>query len=236
MSNAMNFSQLVSAVYRETNRPDLVLRTQQAVMASTLKMHGMDFFFKDILTAQLKFDATNYVQTLDTTTLPFYRAISYIRKDDPAYLAYELNPYASTPVITSIDGSAIPVNLARAFLKIITPDDILDDYEFEKIDVAYQVGSTIMIRSSTSLLWALAGWYGWPNCDISNNGAAYNSWIAAEFPYAIVYDAASAILQGIGMTDAARKYDYQTPDGIQSGLVASQVMALRNSNITARGY
>jgi hypothetical protein len=157
MSNAMSFSQLVSAVYRETNRPDLVLRTQQAVMASTLKMHGMDYFFKDIVTAQLKFDATNYIQTLDTTTLPFYRALAYIRKDDPAYLAYELNPYAATPShpLRSTVVLFLSVSL-ESFLTIITPDDILDDYQFERIDVAYQVGSTIMIRSSTSLLWALS--------------------------------------------------------------------------------
>lgn len=237
MSNAQTLAQLVADVYTETNRPDLVAETLQAVLSSTLKMHGMEFFFKDIFPGQIVFDSASYLQTLDTQVLPFYRALSYIRKDNPSiYNAYEANPFGGLPILQGVDGRILFESQARAFLEIITPDDILDEYMTERVDVCYQAGSTIMIRSSTALQFGLIGWYRWPNMDIANAGAGYNSWIAQEYPYAIVYDAASAVLQKIGMTDAARKYDTINEKGIQVGLVASHVTNLLKSNITAKGY
>ena len=44
----MDFQTLLSYVYVETNRPDLEAETKSAVFASILKMHGLDFFYKDI--------------------------------------------------------------------------------------------------------------------------------------------------------------------------------------------
>ncbi len=198
-------------------------------------MHGLEFFYKDILTADVVFDIPAYLQTLDTSALPFFRSISYLRKDNPRYSAFEASPYAGAIPPLSVNGTILSTSIARSFLKIITPDDILDEYMAEKSDVVYQAGGTIFIRSSTSLQFVNAGWYAWPNLDMANANVGYASWIANEYPYAIIYDAASAVLQKIGMTDAARKYDYQTPEGIQTGLVASHVMNLRNANITAGG-
>lgn len=232
MSNAFTLPQLVSAVYTETARPDMVAETLQAVLSSTLKMHTIDLFYKDVLTASITFDSPTYIQTLDTQTLPFYRKLAYLRKDDPRYTAYEANPYSNPAPPFTIAGTVIPTSLARSFLKSISPDDILDDYLSERVDVVYQAGSTIFIRSSTALQFANAGWYSYPNLDMQNNNIGYKSWIAESYPYAIIYDAASALLQKIGLTDAARKYDYVDPNGVQQGLVASHVVALRNDNIT----
>lgn len=234
MSNAFALADLINAVYVETNRVDLVAETLQAVLSSTLKMHGMEFFYKDIATAQVVFDAPGFLQTLDTQTMPFFRSINAFRKDNPSlYQTWEQNPTILPPLSQSIDGSLIPMGQARAFLKFISIDDILDEFGAEKSDVCYQAGSTIMIRSSTSLQFGLVTWYAWPNLDMANANAGYSSWIAQEYPYAIIFDAASSVLQKIGMTDAARKYDNVDPKN--PGLVWSHVNALLLANITPVG-
>lgn len=234
MANGLSLAQLVTAVYTETNRPDYVDETLQAIFASTIKMHGLEFFYKDIVPAQIIFDNPGYIQTLDTTVLPFYRAMAYLRKDAPAiYANYELNPTPMPPLFQDPTGMLISSGVARKIIRPIAPDDILDEFDVEKTDVMYQAGRVVMIRSSTSLQYCLGAWYAWPNCDVANKGAAYSSWIAEENPYAIVFDAASAILQKTGMTDAARKYDNVNPDN--PGLVQSQMLALRTSNIVMEG-
>lgn len=250
-NNAFNsLAALMNAVFVETNRPDLLTETAQAVFASTLKMHGMDFFGKDIATGQLVFDSSSYIQTLDTNTLPYYRAIAVIRKDNPAlYGSYELNPTNLPPLFTGIDGRLYSVFEARAILKEISIDNIFDEFKAEKVDVWYQAGSTIMIRSSTALKWGLISWYAWPNLDINNANLAtfltapqncsplFNSWVAQEFPYAIIFDAASSVLQKQGQVDAARKYD-QVPDprtGRGAGLIWSHINNMLISNIVNTG-
>lgn len=232
----MLFSELVNNVYTETGRSDLVDETASAVIASTLKMHGLEFFFKDITSAKVVFDVPAYIESLDTAALPRYRSLSYLRKWDPTFNAYQQNPLVLPPAQSNSLGGIVNPNLALAFLKIITPDDIFDGYGAEKVDVCYQLGACLYIKSSTTLSQMMVGWYQWPLA-IAND-AKYFSWIANEYPYAIIYDAASAILQKIGQTDAARKYD-MPPDprtGFTGGLVWSHINNLKMANITPRGY
>lgn len=225
----MNFTELVDAVYTETGRPDLVAQTQQQVVGSTRKMHGLDFFFKDIATVQALFDITGYVQTLDTSVLPLYRSMMYVRKWDPTFQSSQLNPTILPPLTNSVNGVISP-NIALAFLDPLAPDDIFSTYGQEKTDVYYQVGSTLMMKSSTSFIQALIGYYKHPD----TRAVTFTSWIAEEFPFAIIYDAASAILQKTGKQDVARKYDagdLQHP----IGLVWSHVFNIINSNIQVQG-
>lgn len=228
----MTFTELVAAVYTETNRPDLVAETQQAVLSSLLKIHCMEFMYKDIQTAEVVFDSAAYIQTLDTPDLPRFRSIAYFRKNDPSYAAYQQNPTLFPPLGTYPSTYPNPV---MGFLRIISPDAILDEFDTEKFDVCYQAGSTLFIKSSTPLQYALMGWYAYPNLDITAGGRNFNSWIAREYPYAPVYDAASAILQKIGMTDAARKYDAPADSRGGGGLATTNIATLIMNNITAQG-
>lgn len=209
MSNGMSLAQLIAAVYTETNRPDLVAETQQAVFSSTLKMHGLDYFARDITPAQVVFDAYGFIQELDMSAFPLFRKMSYFRKDDPsAFNSQEVTGQNNLPPLNlGISGYIVNPSMARNLITIMEPDELFDEYRAERLDVGYLAGDNFLIKSSTSFKYALAAWYSWPNCDIGNNGAAYRSWVAAKYPYAIIYDAASSILQKIGMTDAARKYD-----------------------------
>lgn len=227
---------LVDSVYIETGRPDLVAETLSAVVSATLRMHGIDFWFRDIKTAQIVFDADGYLQILDIRDLPYYRAISYMRKNDPSLATYQQNLSLLPPLTSNIAGIPVSVVATMRFLTPLTPDDILDSYQAEKQDVFYQTGDTIMIKSSTSLRYVLAGWYGFPNVDTKNNGVNFDSWIGQNYPYAIIYDAASKIFQAIGQLDTSRKYDAPETQGSDGGLIQQQIKLLRVSNITPQGY
>lgn len=224
----MNFTELCSEVYTATNRPDMVQQTKSAVLAATLQMHGTDFYFKDIKTAQVVFDTAGYLQTLDTDTLTRFRSIAYIRRYDPSLYANQINPNAG--LLPNLTGVSVDPRLP--FFDILTPDDIFDGFSLEKVNVAYQVGNTIMIKSGESFQFALMGWYAHPMLgSSSDNYAAYSSWIATEYPWTIIYAAASIIFQQIGQQETSRKFDHP-----QNGLIAAHLSALRMSNITAKGY
>lgn len=221
---------LINKVYTETNRPDLEAETLQAVLSSTQKMHGLDYFFRDIKSAQVQFDSAAYLQTLDMDALTRFKAIAYFRKWDPNYSSYQQNPNLLPPLYYTNYGTVLGENEALRMLEAVAPDDIFDSYGCEKFDVYYALGSTLMIKSRTSFLYARIGWYAFPDIGLDT----YDSWIARQFPYSIIYDSASAILQKIGMQDVARKYDNTDPNN--PGLVASHMFELKMSNVIIKGY
>lgn len=226
----MNYDELIAKVYIETARPDLVDETKSAVIASTQKMHGLDFFFRDLVDANVRFGTPLYIQALDVSALDRYRSFAYIRKWDASFNASQVNPRLPSPIATR--GG---VNLALAEFKLITPDDILDSYGSEKTEVAYAVGNSLIMKSATAFNCVKMCWYQYPLAVDDNT--LFSSWIADQYPYTIIFDAASSILQKIGMQDAARKYD-APPDprsGYTGGLVWSQINNLKMANVIAKG-
>jgi hypothetical protein len=109
------------------------------------------------------------------------------------------------------------------FLTLKTPEEILDRYGYQKEDIFYVAGDVIQIKSSTELQYIFFGCY--LNPDITESG--YNSWIALDHPYAIVYEAAITIYKAIGFDEQGTVF---------SRLAAEQLEMLRMSNITAQGY
>jgi hypothetical protein len=63
------------------------------------------------------------------------------------------------------------------------------------------------------------------NPDITTAG--YNSWIAKDHPYAIVFDAAATVFKAVGKDDEASAYRTMIPE---------QIAMLRASGINAQGY
>lgn len=233
-TQAMSFSQLIASVYVKTNRPDLIQETSDAVVAATLKMHTMDFFPKDIAPTRLVFDNEDCIQQIDTTIFPRWRAISYLKKHRPNSV-YNANAQI-TPIqqqnylFPQLQGMYRFWQEDREPITIISPDDIFDEFGYYRTNVAYQAGTNIFIRSRLAFRFLQIGFYQYPNVDTSNNGANFSSWVAIEYPFAIVYEATSNILQSIGQTDAARKYDNP-----QNGLVGQQVAMILLNNISAQG-
>lgn len=225
----MNFSELVAEVVSATSRPDLGLVSQggdgqipRYTFASIMNAHLTDYYWRDISTADVIFDAAAYIQELDIQTIPRFRAFSYFRKWDPSFSSSQSNPLILPPLYSN--NSTVSGVLALDFIKIITPDAIFDDYGTEKLDVGYAAGSTFFIKSSTLLAQAKIGYYSYPFLDQSNEGAALQSWIAEDQPYAIIFPAIAMTFTNTGDEDAARQImkpaNYRTNDPGGPGIMA----------------
>lgn len=197
----MTLNELITEVYIITNRPDLVAQTLTAVRSATLKLHQLDYFYKDIYETGVDLLTPAYLQQLEYRTLvPRWRALKYLRKTDST---------------GHQDG---------AFLEVLAiPEMVEDAYRINRNDVCYVAGEVIQIRSSTELQYVLLGCY--RNPDITQAG--YNSWIALDHPYAIVFEAASTVFKMIGDTDQFAAYTM---------LAREQAAELSMSNIQAIGY
>ena len=193
------FTDLCNDVYELTNRPDLVAETKVAVKAATLKAHQSDYYYKDIYELGVSFPTADYVQSLEYRLLvPKYRALKYIRKTD---------------AVGKDDG---------VLLTILTPEEVVDSYGMNKVNIAYVAGQVIQIKSSDQLQYVYMGCY--INPDITEG--SYNSWIALDHPYAIIYDASATIFKMIG-------FDEQT--AVFRQMVAEQIGEIRLSNIESTG-
>lgn len=196
----MTFDELVTEVQIITNRPDLVARTKSAVKAATLKAHKTDFYSKDLYETGIEWDTAEFRQSFDYVTLiSNFRAIKYLRRVE------DENDDMGT------------------FLDIITTDEILDSYGTGKTDIAYIAGRVLEIRSSVEFSKALLGAYVLPIV----REIDYASWVAEQFPFFIIYEAARVIFKSIG-------YDEQSATFSQ--LVGEELILLRLSALSDVGY
>lgn len=194
-----SFASLVADVMTLTNRPDLVNETNLAVRAATIKAHQSDDYIKDFAEYSISFSAAGYYQSLDyKSVIPLWRKPRYIRKYDAA------------------GGSPGP------FLKYIEPEKVTDQFGADRTDVFYVAGSNIQIRSSDSLQYILVGAYINPVVTVPG----FNSWIADDHEFAIIYEAVAIIFKTIG-------YDEQVP--IYRGMVAEQLQLLKQHATTGMG-
>jgi hypothetical protein len=195
------FAELCNDVYTITNRPDLVAETKLAVKAATLKMHQSDYYYQDLYESGISFTDPLTTQQVDILNLfPRYRALKYFR---------------------FYDGSG--TGLARDFFQILTPNELIDSYGVDKVNVVYVAGSILQVKSREVISLALLGIYQNPILDETT----FNSWIAAQFPYAIIFDAARLVFKQIGQDEQSAAFEK---------LVGEQVAELKISNIQAQGY
>jgi len=198
----MNLAELTAEVYTITGRPDRVAETLTAVKAATLKAHQSDYYYKDIFETGVAFDSAEFIQQLDyRALLPLWRAIKYLRK-------YDVSTTPTTP---------------GRFLDLIVPENVLDRYQVEKTNIYYAAGAYINIKSDTAEQYYLLGCY--LNPDITSAG--YNSWIAQDHPYCIIFDAAATVFKAVGKDEEAAAY---------RTLNAEQFAMLKTSNIVANGF
>lgn len=196
----MTLAELIQEVYTLTARSDRVDETASAIKSATLKAHQSDFYYKDLYEVGVDFGTPAFLQSMDYRTLiPKWRAVKYLRKYDLTTL---------TP---------------GQFLTLIPPEGVMDRYSVEKSNIYYVAGAYINIKSDTQDQGYLVGCY--VNPDVTSVG--YNSWIALDHPYAIIFDAAATVFKAIGKDEESAAY---------RGLVQEQISMLRASNITANGY
>lgn len=192
-----SFASLVADVMTLTNRPDLVNETNLAVKAATLKAHRNDDYIKDFAEYSIQFSVADFYQTLDyKSVIPLWRKPRYIRK---------------------FAGST-PGNL----LTYIEPEKVVDSYGDSRTDIFYVAGSNIQIRSSDALQYILVGAY--VNPDVTASG--FNSWIAEDHPFAIIYEASAIVFKTIGFDEQVVTYRQ---------MVAEQMAELNKHAITGLG-
>lgn len=172
---------LTADVYTLTNRPDLVGVTALAIRAATLKAHGSDYYYKDLLETGIQFDNSLAQQSIEYKTLvPRWRALKYIRK-------YDYTTPPGTP---------------GKFLETITPEQVLDSYSINRENVCYVAGLELNIRCSEAQQYFLLGYYVHPDVTV----AGYSSWIADEAPLTIIMEAAATVFKTIGYDEQAAAY------------------------------
>ena len=189
------FTAIVADVYTCTNRPDLVAETEMAVKSATLQLHRSDFFSKDIFETGISFTTSDYVQQLEyRLAVPRWRSMKYLRKWDNTGTGRAGQELTAVPI-----------------------EKILDGYGVERTNIFYLAGSVYNIKSSTQEQYYLLGCY--VNPEIS--GAYYSSWIADEYPNAIVYRAATIVLKQIHQDDLAAKFEQLAAIETQEILMAN---------------
>lgn len=177
----MTFAQLVAEVLLIVKRPDLQARIEGAVRAATLKMHQSDFFYKDIVEVPVQFDLARVLQQfLPTEVVPNFRKVKYIRIWNG-----------------DADGSFGP------FLDPIQIENSLDIYKCSKDNVFYMAGQLLQIRAVPAVSRVLFGAYKHP---VVTPAESYSSWIADEYPYAIIYEAARTVFRSISFNEQAGEY------------------------------
>jgi len=196
----MTFDELVAEVYLVTGRSDLVLETKSAVRAATIKAHQTDYYSKDIYETGVVFTTPSYKQSLDYVSLiSNFRTLKYLRRVDNA-----------------LDDKGI-------YFRIITPDEVLDSYGIGRTDIAYVAGRVLEIRSSVPFSNALLGAYVNP---IVREGA-YSSWVAEQFPYFIIREAARVLFRVLGQPEESNG---------QAQLLVEELSILRMSALSDVGY
>lgn len=175
-------------------------QTLTAVRSATLKIHQSDYYYRDLVETGISWPTAEYLQQVEYYTLiPRWRALKYIRRTD------------STGTEQGTIFTTIP------------PENVLDEYKLNRVNVCYVAGEVIQIRSSPQLQYALLGAY--VNPDIT--AAGYASWVALFHPYAIVFEAASIVFKMIGDTDQFAAYTM---------LAREQLAQVQLSNVQAIGY
>lgn len=202
----MTLTELISEVYTITNRPDRIAETLSAVRSATLKVHRSDYYPKDLWESGITFDTLGYLQAIEYRTLqPRWRSFKYLRKFDAT--AYP------------------PPGEAGKFFELVQIETSLDDYKLNREDIVYIAGEVLQVRSSTEIQYALIGAYINPLVGVTND--LYSSWIAIDFPFAIVHLAASYVFRAIGKADEA---------AAQLQLYAMELEQVKLSSIQEYGY
>lgn len=189
---------LTQDIYAITKRPDLVAATQLHLKNALLKAHSSDYFEKDVLETNFQFGTAASIYQLDYKALiPRFRSVKYLTVVDPISLLF----------VRELKG--IPVKQFR------------DAYGYIKTDVYYLAGTQIQIRvSDTSQVFGL-GCYLYPDTTLT-----VPSWIADEFPFAIIYEAARTLFRTIG-------FDEQSAN--MEKLVAEAMRLVTMTGITTTG-
>lgn len=185
ISSVALYNSLVSDIYNLTQRPDLIQETATAIRKATMKCHLADFWKNDLVEISytvpvLTVPAVSYRYALDLTDVtifPLYRKISHIKEYNNPLTGQEIQ------------------------FKELDADRLLDNYKLEDINCYYQAGQQVQLRANKFLTTLNIGYYKYPNVV----PATYNSWIAVQYPDAVIDEAVAQIYRIIGKDQEAAR-------------------------------
>lgn len=167
------FKTIYDGVVALTDRPELVRETEQAILRSTLRMHHIDFFWRDKTN-------TGMVTSAGRSAVVPLTALPRLRKP------HSVTAYSdSTP-------TPLTICLADQLFK----DPVTHSASYIA-NAAIINGSNITIRARNVFNAVAIEYYMNPETDMSK----YDSWIASTYPFAIIDDAAATVFYAIGANE-----------------------------------
>jgi hypothetical protein len=196
----MNLTELQDKVVEITGRPDLSALTLSAIQSATLKAHRFDYFPKDLFQGVIDTGSSSSEKELSTTlALPRFRTMNFIR-------VYDIVTGKPTLEFNIID--ALNLN---------------DMYGVQRPNVAFLAGDNFRLKAATAFQYLYVSYYTDPV--ITTLGFA--SWIANNYPFAIIYEAAAQVFRSIGQMEKFRS---------QRDLVSDELTIIRTTSIQQVGY
>lgn len=163
-------AELKADVLTIVKRPDLANDIELHTKNAILKAHSADYWKGDLLETAFTFAVSSVNYSLDKTSLiARWKKIKYLN---------------------TIDNNTLDI------IRPLTPIDVMqfkDQYDYLKDYVFYEAGSNLQIRVGDGWKYFGLGVYIYPDTTLANP-----SWIADQFPFAIVYEAARTMFKTIG--------------------------------------
>lgn len=160
-------------------RPDLADMSTLHIKNAILKAHSADYWIKDLFETNFAFGAKATIYSLDVQTLiPRYRKMKYLN------------------VIDATSGDIVRT------MEHINVGQFLDAYNYIRDNVFYEAGTSIKIRTSAQYDTYGIGCFLFPDTTLT-----VPSWIADQYPFAILYEAARTMYKILGKADESRSME-----------------------------
>ncbi len=176
------FTNMQTAVYELTKRPELVAVTNLAIRTATLRAHAVDMFPRDRASHVFTYTPNTTGAFSDLENI--YTAIRLLRIPD--FLQSE---------------DAVSFAPTENLEYIVSVDDFWDDANQRKTSVFTQVGTSLKC-SFASATGRARLWY-YANPDTSST--SYSSWIADTYVDELAYWAAGIVWSRSGMQEIAQQ-------------------------------
>jgi hypothetical protein len=172
----MTYADLIAEIKLLSKRGDIDDKIAVALRLTTLRAHHLDFFWRDLVEANLTFAMSNIVTVDVSTSLTRFRQVNYLQYYDPT------------------------TGALGTMLDEVDPSAIFDDYNYQKADVWYLAGTNLQVSFLYATAGARIGYF--QNPDVA--AATYNSWIKDELPDLLIQGSLAYIYNMTGKQEEAR--------------------------------
>lgn len=184
------WDEMLQDIYSLTNRDDLEAETAIALRTATSNAHLSANYPRDVTVTQVQLPNSSNQVAFDMPTLfPNCRGFLDIKPIDSSF---NILPLYQNPLI-----------------EIVEMGDIYDpEYKNLRTNIAFVSGAQLVVRCPIQCWGYMIQWSVAPQ----TRRELYNSWIAQMMPSAILYDAASIVLNTNGNEEKSVRYRKMVDD------------------------